>query len=55
MDTVKAGVVLRCHKAIVFNGYGWTRRRFSAEGILGRECLQRSYIFRLRMLRCLNF
>ena len=36
----KAGVVLWCHKDIVLNGYGWTRQRFSAEGILGRERLQ---------------
>ena len=49
---IKAGVVLRCHKAIVLNGYGWTRQRFSAEGILGRERLQRIQIFRLR---CHNF
>ena len=44
----KAGVVLSCHKGIVFNGYGWTRQRFSAEGILGREWLQRRQMFRLR-------
>ena len=43
----KTGVVL-CHKHIVLNGYNWTRQRFSAEGILGRERLQRMQIFRLR-------
>ena len=40
MGTVKAGVVLWWHKAIVLNGCGWTfwtRQRFSTEGILGRE------------------
>ena len=37
MGTVKAGVVLLCHKAIVLNGYGWTRQRSSAGGILGRD------------------
>ena len=46
------GVVLRCHKDIVLNGYGWTRQRFSAEGILGRERLQRRQIIHLR---CHNF
>ena len=51
MDT-KAGVVLRCHKDIVLKGYAWTKQRFSAEGILGRERLQRMQIFRLR---CHNF
>ena len=44
----KAGVALGCHKTIVLNGYGWTRQRFSAEGILGRERLQRVQKFRLR-------
>ena len=37
---------------IVLNGYGCTRQRFSAEGILGRERLQRRQMFRLR---CYNF
>ena len=37
---------------MVLNGYGWTRQRFSAEGILGRERLQRRQIIRLR---CHNF
>ena len=37
---MKAGVVVMSHKDIVLNGYGWTRQRFSAEGILGRERLQ---------------
>ena len=40
------------YKDIVPNGYGWTRQRFSAEGILGRERLQRMQIF---CLRCHNF
>ena len=32
MSIVKAGVVLRCHKAIVLKGYhGWTTQRSSAE------------------------
>ena len=44
----KAGVVLWCRKDIVLYGYGWTRQRFSAAGILGRERLQRKQIFRLR-------
>ena len=44
----KAGVVLWCHKDIVLNGYGWTRQRFRAEDIVGREWLQRRQIFRLR-------
>ena len=48
----KAGIVLRCHKDIVLNGYGWTRQRFKGEGILGRERLQRRHIIRLR---CHNF
>ena len=48
----KARVGLSCHKDIVLNGYGGTRQRFSAEGILGRERLQRMLIFRLR---CHNF
>ena len=48
----KAGVVLWCHKDIVLNGYGWTGQRFSAEGIIGRERLQRRQIIRLR---CHNF
>ena len=40
MGIVKAGVVLWCHEAIVFNGYqGWTTQRSSAGGILGREWL----------------
>ena len=53
MGTVKAGVVLWCHEAIVFNGYQcWTTQRSSAEGILGREWLQRRRMFRLR---CHNF
>ena len=49
MGTVKPGVVLLCHKAIVLNRYGWTKQRFSTEGILGREWLQlqRRQIFRL--------
>ena len=34
MGIVKAGVVLWCHEAIVFNGYqGWTTQRSSARGI----------------------
>ena len=48
----KAGVVLSYHKDIVLNGYGWTRQRFGAEGIPGRERLQRMQIFRLQ---CHNF
>ena len=44
----KAGVLLCNHKDIVFNGYGWTRQRFGAKGILGRERLQRMQIFCLR-------
>ena len=32
MGTVKAVVVLRCHKTIVLKDYGWTRQRFSSEG-----------------------
>ena len=43
------GVVLRCHEAIVFNGYqGWTTQRSSAGGIFGREWSQHSRMFCLR-------
>ena len=53
MGIVKTGVVLKCHEAIVFNGYqGWTTQRYSAGGILGREWLQRRRMFRLQ---CDNF
>ena len=49
------GAVVWWHKAIVLNGRGWTlwtRQRFSTEGILGREWLQRRQIIRLQ---CHNF
>ena len=53
MSIVKAGIVLRCHKAIVLKGYhGWTTQRSSAEDILGREWMQRRQMFRMR---CHNF
>ena len=47
MGIVKAGVVLWCHKDIVFKGYhGWTKQRSSARGILGKEWMQRWQMFR---------
>ena len=53
MGIVKAGVVLKCHEAIVLNDYqGWTTQRSSAGGILGREWLQHRRMF---CLRCHNF
>ena len=52
IGTVKAGVVLQCHKASVLNGYGWARQRLSADGVSGREWLQR---WQMLGLRCHNF
>ena len=37
-----------CDLIIILNSYRWTKQRFSAEGIVGREWLQRLHIFRLR-------
>ena len=49
MSIVTAGVMLKCCKAIVFNGYqGLATQRSSAGGILGREWLQRRRMFRLQ-------
>ena len=39
---------LDCAQYTTLNGYSWTRQRFSAEGILEREWLQRRQIIRLR-------
>ena len=46
------GAVHRLDPPLVAPGYGCTRQRFSAEGIVGRERLRRRQIFRLR---CYDF